>query len=247
MDLSFEGVHSWDVMPQGYKAELNFLLRFPEGLYPTRVTALGSDDPDTGNRVWQIVFQETGVRQQERQWTTLGKLIIELQHHTYKQLHDWQMKFVAAGAKAAEPLIRLEGKVPPDDMRSKIAEEIVQPGALNIIPGGPTRPLGYAQLIITDNSVEITSVLEATLPSVGKELNTGLTQRVKGDALIKEMLRLAGPDWRQQPINTEQVAVLKPYQFELETVDINIRPSLPKPGPRTVTAEGPAALPPASP
>ena len=63
----------------------------------------------------------------------------------------------------------------------------------------------------------------------------------------QEMLRLAGPDWRQQPINTEQVAVLKPYQFELETVDINIRPSLPKPGPRTVTAEGPAALPPASP
>jgi hypothetical protein len=132
-------------------------------------------------------------------------------------------------------------------MRSKIAEEIVQPGALNIIPGGPTRPLGYAQLIITDNSVEITSVLEATLPSVGKELNTGLTQRVRGDALVKEMLRLAGPDWRQQPINTEQVAVLKPYQFELETVDINVRPSLPKPGPRTVTAEGPAALPPPSP
>jgi hypothetical protein len=243
-ELSFDGVHTWDTTPTGFEAELNFTLRFPEGIFPIRVTALGSDDPDTGDRVWQVVFGKTGLKQTERQLTTLGKLILDLQFKSFHQLREWYPKFVDAGPKAAEPLIRIEGKVPPEDQRGKVADELMKPGAINIYPGGPTRPLGYALVLVTDDAVEVTSVLETSLPSLGNELNTMFTQRVKGDQLVKEMLRLSGPGWQQQPINYSQQPELNAYHFELEPVEINIRPSGPKMGLKLVTAESTPTAPP---
>jgi hypothetical protein len=236
-EYSYEGVRSIDVTPAGYEVALNYRFHFPEGIYPVGITALGSDDPDTGQRQWQLIFGKTGPRSDERKLTKLGKLIFDLQVKSHSGLPEWRDQLVQAGAKAAEPFIRLEGNVPAEDIRTKIAAELMDPSNIRLYPGGPTRPLGYSQVTVTDDSVLVTNVLETSCPSVGNEMNTLLTRQVRGDALVKEMLQLAGPGWQQQPINTDPAYELPRYQYEFELLEINIRPSSPKMGLRVVTPD----------
>ena len=243
-EYSFEGVHNWEVTASGFEVELRYAFRFPEGIYGIGVTTLGIDDPDTGERTWQIVFGKSGARAQERQLTKLGKLVLELQYDSFYQLRNWYPQFRAAGPKAVEPLIRLDGAIPPEDKRAQIAKELMEEGAMNLNPGGPSRPLGYALVEVTDDGVYVTSVMEVTLPSVGKEINTLMRQRVRGDELVKEMLRLGGLDWRTQPPDPNPQPELPLYEHSYEPVEINIRPSGPKMGLRAVPVEGTATTPP---
>lgn len=234
---TYEGVHSWTETPMGFECELNYTIRVPEGVFPVGVTALGVDDPETGERFWQISFGSTGVRGALRQFTTLGKLIVDIQYRSLMYLKEWPPKFIAAGAAAAEPMIRIEGAVPPPEKRKLIAEELMDPNAVKVLPGGPTRPLGNATVLVGDGEVLVMHVLEISAPSVGSEVNALLAMRVQGDELVKEMRRLAGPDWDKQPVNLESEPELSRYQVKFEPFEINIRPSSPKTGPRPMIVE----------
>lgn len=241
---TFEGVHSWSETALGFECELNYTVRVPEGVFPVGVTAVGVDDPDTGERFWQIGFGATGVRGSLRQFTTLGKLIVDLQYRSFLYLKSWHSEFIAAGAAAAEPMIRIEGAIPPPEKRKLIAEELMHPDAIQIHPGGPTRPLGNATVLVGEDGVYVMHVLEVSAPSVGNEITALLGMRVRGDELVKEMQRLAGPDWDKEPVNFSSEPELARYKYEFVPFEINIRPSTPKTGPRLLPVESTPIPPP---
>lgn len=224
----FNGVFSWDTAQTGFESELNYTLKTPEGQFPFHIATAGTDDPDTGNRGWQILFHKTGLMKEQRRFTTLGKLTIDLQYKNVQELKDWYLRFVTAGAKAAEPLIRVDGAVPPSQQRAQIAEELMQPHALNVYPGDPARPMGDPEILITDKEVLISNVVSVSAPTLGNEINALLTLRVKGDRLVNEMVRLAGPNWESEPLNTTPESELNKFDVEFETVELNIRVSGPK-------------------
>lgn len=233
----FEGAKPFEETALGFQCELNYVIRVPEGAFPVGVTVVAIDDPDTGVRDWQVAFGNTGVRGSLRQFTTLGKLIVDLQYRSFLFLKGWHAEFLSAGPKAAEPLLRIEGVVPPEDKRKALAEELMNPDAIQIHPGGPTRPLGNATVLVGDEGVIVQHVLTITAPTVGSEINALLSMRVRGDELVKEMQRLAGPDWDKEPINFSPEPELARFQYKLEPFMINIRPSAPKTGPRLLPVE----------
>ena len=122
-EVSFDGVHNWEATGTGLQAELNFSLRFPEGVYPIIITTLGSDDPDTGSRVWQVNFHATGLKKNEQRLTILGKMIYELQFKSVRELQPSYDRFREGGAEKVESLIRLDGAVPPPDKRKQLAAD----------------------------------------------------------------------------------------------------------------------------
>lgn len=233
--VTFNGVHQWDAAQTGFEAELKYTLKTPEGQFPFHVATAGADDPDTGNRVWQVLFHKTGLMKEERRFTTLGKLSLELQFTAFQFLRDWPIRLITGGAKAAEPLIRIDGAIPPPEQRTKIAEELMMPGAINVYPGGPSRPMGDPEVFITDDGVFVSSVVEVSVPTIGNEINGLLTFKVKGDRLVKEMVRLNGPGWQNEPLNFSPNPELTNYEVEFEAVELNIRPS----GPKSSSRRGP--------
>jgi hypothetical protein len=91
--------------------------------------------------------------------------------------------------------------------------------------------------MIQDDGVTVSHVIEVTAASVGSDLNSLLTFRVRGDDLVSEMKRLAGPGWENQPINTSQVPEATRFEFKFEPIEINIRPTTPRIGPRAISIE----------
>jgi hypothetical protein len=173
-------------------------------------------------------------------------LALELQYKNVQELKDWYHRFVTAGAKAAEPLIRVDGAIPPPEQRHLLAEELMKPHAINIYPGDPSTPMGDPEIIITDKDVLISNAVEFSVPSIGNEPISGsLTLKVKGDRLVNEMIRLAGPGWQKEPLNTSPEYELPKFEVELEPVELNIRVT----GPKVPMRRGPTEmlLPPAAP
>ncbi len=234
---TFDGVRDWKDTPQGFECELNFTIRVPEGVFPAGVTTLAVDDPDTGQRSWQVLFGKTGLRQADRKLTTLGKLITDLQYHSFHYLREWHKEFIHNGPAAATKLIRIDGVMPPEAKRMEIAESLMQPEAVTLYPGGPLRPLGNATVMIQDDGITVSHVIEVTAMNVGSDLNSLLILRVRGDELVNEMKRLAGPGWENQPINTSQVPEATRFEFTFEPIEINIRPTTPRIGPRPISIQ----------
>ena len=56
----------------------------------------------------------------------------------------------------------------------------MEDGAMNLNPGGPSRPLGYALVEVNDDGVYVTSVMEVTLPSVTGNSTTCVDAPVTG-------------------------------------------------------------------
>jgi len=165
-EVSFDGVHNWETTGNGLQAELNFSLRFPEGIYPITVTTLGSDDPDTGSRVWQVSFHTTGLKKNEQRLTTLGKLIYELQFKSVRELKPSYDRFREGGAEKAESFIRLDGSLPPPDKRKQMAAELVQPDHVNLYPGAQMMAHAAPMVKISDQGVFVWNDLEVNLTSV---------------------------------------------------------------------------------
>jgi hypothetical protein len=238
-EVSFDGVHNWETTGNGLQAELNFSLRFPEGIYPITVTTLGSDDPDTGSRVWQVSFHTTGLKKNEQRLTTLGKLIYELQFKSVRELKPSYDRFREGGAEKAESFIRLDGSLPPPDKRKQMAAELVQPDHVNLYPGAQMMAHAAPMVKISDQGVFVWNDLEVNLTSVGSDdsgvSNAILVQKVKPDELVKEMQRLVGPNWKQEPLDTTTDLALPKYPVEFEPIELNVRPGVPRvtarPGP----------------
>jgi hypothetical protein len=224
------GVREWEVKPTGFQVDLNYEVRTPEGQYDVVISTVGTDDPAGGGRDWQVMFQRSGIRDTGRRLTKLGRLCLELQARVQRNfLPEWAKGL--PGGPSVEPLIRLEGAVPPEDKRATWAKEMRLPGAVNLFPGsGPLRPPGMPTAHITADDVFFANNSEVSLPSLGGSIATVLVVRPTDATLIQEMLRLAGPGWENQPVEplAERPPELAPYNADFRVVEINIKPSAPK-------------------
>jgi hypothetical protein len=222
------GVKDWEITPQGYQVELNYEVRDPEGLYDVVVTTLGRDDPAAGGRDWQIVFSRSGLR--ERKFTKLGRLCLEIQSELQRRfLPAWNKQL--ADGPGLESQVLIEGVAPPADKRETVVKEIKAPGAVNLFPAtSPLRPPGLPTSYITAADVRFVQNVEITLPSLGGPITSSLNMRPKDEALVKEMLRLAGPGWEKEPAESprERPAELTPYRLEFQVSEIDIKPSAPR-------------------
>lgn len=225
MEFELLGVRNWTERPGGYEVDLSCRFRFPEGEYVLNTTAIGMDDPDTGGRTWQIFWAKTGMDPTRTRYTRLGLLILQLQFDSFQKLAPWLAKLGDRGSAAIEPMIRLEGHIPPADKRAQMAKELVKPGAINYRPGGPLKPLGLAGVYFTDDHVYLTHLVEVSIPTIGSEASSLLTVDLQGEKLVSEMLKLAGPGWQQQPFVTDMTPILPEYKYHLEPITLNIRPS----------------------
>ncbi|HEY1377299.1 MAG TPA: hypothetical protein VGF55_10920 [Gemmataceae bacterium] len=223
----------------GFQVELNYVLRTPEGQFDVGITTRGFDDRITGGREWQVLFQRTGLRQ-DRQLTKLGRLCLELQAECARRfLPKWNQELVKEKPEAIAAIVRKEGQVLPAGERDKVAEELHRPGAVNIFPGaGPTRPPGLPTILFSPDAVRLVQVVEADAPTVAPNVPAWLTIRLAGDELVKEMLRLAGPGWEQQPLLPIMTydPELRNYEFRFVPEELNLRPSQPRIGPTAAPA-----------
>jgi hypothetical protein len=229
--VQFVGVRDSDITPQGYQVDLNYEVRTPEGLYTVIISTLGHDDPATGGRDWQVVFNRSGTsRDKPPLLTKLGRMTYECQAQIQRLfLPAWQ-KSLGENAPI-ESLLRIEGNVPPDAQRAALAKEIHSPGAVTLYPGSsPLAPPGLPTAHFTDTDVQFQQNIEISLPTLGGTIPATLSIRSKDDHLVADMLRLAGPGWEQQPAEptTDRPAELTPYDISFKVTEINIKPSAQK-------------------
>ena len=234
------GVRELQTTPSGYEVVLNYTVRTPEGVSDVGVMALGHDDPATGARNWQINFNITGIR--ERQFTRLGQIVEELQFETYRNFLPAWVRGLPQAKESPIGLFRIDGKVPPEDQRTKIAEELKRVGAINPFPGGPTRPSGMPVIFVDPDGVRLVCYVELDVPAVGSSIPAHVTVHVSGDELVKEMTALAGPGWEQQPVQTTWPVQLQPPNFPhtLSVTEINASPGGIREGPvqKSMRVEG---------
>jgi hypothetical protein len=240
--VNWTGIRELQTTPAGYEADLNYVVRSPEGAYDIAVTALGYDDPATGARHWQINLNKTGIR--ARQWTRFGAICDELRVECGGRfLHDW-VNGLSQSKESPIALLRIDGNVPPEGQRAKLAEELKQPGAINLDPGGPTRRGVMPVLSVDANGARLETYAELTLPSLNSTAIPGhVIVQVTGDDLVKDIINLQGPGWEKQPMQDHWPLQLPQYKFDkipLKVVEINAQPNGVREvqGPRMMQAPG---------
>jgi hypothetical protein len=235
--VQFAGERERQDQPDGFQVELNYAVRTPEGEFEFSILTRGVDDPISGGRDWQIVFQKSGLRQ-ERRLTKLGRLCAELQYECARRyLRRWLSELARLEPDAIAAVVRLEGAVPPAGLREKLIAELRQPDAINPFPGaGPMRGAGLPTVLFSADAVRLTHVVEATAPAADKsdpKIPTVLTIRVINVELERELLKLAGPDWDRHPLlgnDPDPTPELEPYGLDnlFQVTEVNLRPSQPR-------------------
>ncbi|HEX4591846.1 MAG TPA: hypothetical protein VH120_18050 [Gemmataceae bacterium] len=228
--LEYAGPGERDDQPNGFVVQLNYAVHCPEGRYDIDVWARGVDDPTTGSRDWQIVFPRTGVR--GRKLTQLGRLAGELQSVCTRNYlrGTWQPSVPQQKPEELAAIVRIEGAAPPEDQRQKLVAELRAPRAINLLPGyGPMRATPFPTIYLDANSLRLVQFIQVETPTLNGECPAFLTVSVLGDELVKELVRLTGPDWASQPLlaNEEYPSQLTPYRYEFKVTELNLRPSLP--------------------
>jgi hypothetical protein len=223
------GVKQLQATAAGYEVELNYLLRSPEGRFDVGVGVQGSDDPNTGERIWQIAFGRTRVR--DRQSTRLGQICDELQYECFRRfLPEWLDNFQKA-PESKMALFHIDGNVPPEAQREQLVKELQLPLAINAYPGGPTQPAARPLIRVSADAVRLISYVEMNLPTLGLSLPGYVTVEVTDEKLVKDIVALQGPGWEQQPTQPSWDVQLKDYKGGMKVVDVNLRPSAVREGP----------------
>lgn len=214
--------------PNGYKVPLNFVLRSPEGQCEMTLATQGFDDPKAGERVWMINFGQSGTYPKSYRKTRLGRLLSELQGDGMRVMPRVWGKLADAGPTAIEPLIRIDGEVPPQARKQELAADLAKVGAMRFYQHDPTKQV-YAQATIREGVPELL-FSNSTTTSLGEGVQTELIARVKGDKLLRDFQRLSGSGWENEPILSpeDQNPILPNYPYELELVTLNLRPALPR-------------------
>jgi hypothetical protein len=247
--VEFSGEKSREDQPDGFAVALNYVLRDPEGRFGAAVVTRGTDDPATGGREWQVLAGATRLKDEERQLTLLGRLSIELQHECRRYLRDrWLPGFQKATDAKRAAVLRLEGNVIPEAERLKVAAAVGQPGAIDLVPGSsPLRPPALPTMVFTPDAVLMRLTIEANAGPIGANVPAVATVRVEGADLVRDMLRMAGPNWEAEPLVTGEysspelaryVAGATKVDDLLKVAEINLRPSLPR-----IASSGPIGRP----
>ena len=151
------GVRGMEVLPTGYQIELDYRVLTPEGHLYVGVTTNGVDDPNTGARVWQVMFNRSGIR--DRRVTMLGRLYQELQYASINYLKGWVMK-VYNGQTDVAGLLQVSGK-PPDAAKSEqLYAQLKTVGSLMVLPGNLMFPPPPPMITATADGIEITHIID---------------------------------------------------------------------------------------
>jgi hypothetical protein len=236
--VQFVGERDRQSENNGFVIHLNYLLRTPEGEFNVGVATRGVDDPATGGRDWQVVWNQTGVMQ-ERRLTKLGRMCLEVQVECARRFLQgfWIPNLPRVSNSDLNAILRIEGNVPKDGEREQLAEDVKRPDAINPFPGtGMTRGPGLPVMVFSPEGVRLRMVVEVNAPSVDKndpKMQAVLTFRVTNEALEKELLRLAGPDWEKEPAtgaSADSSPELTPYGLNnlFRVTELNLRPTLPR-------------------
>ncbi len=230
-EVRYMGVHNWDVTPTGYKVGMNYIVHNPEGNYDMLVTAQGHDDPVTGARDWQVGSTDTMIR--GRQYTELGIMMIELQAEAMRRAIPNWIGTLTEKKVDITPLVRVEGRVPTEDQKTALKQQLTNPGAISLPSGGPMAPPPRPTVSVGDDGVRLALRVEVNTQALGNGVHGTLTFKVVGDELVKELIRLQGPGWEQQPIVPpgEHESQLLKYTYDLQPAELNIQPSAPRRAP----------------
>lgn len=214
--------------PNGYKVPLTYVLRSPEGQCEMSLSTQGFDDAKAGERVWMINFGQSGTYPKSYRKTRLGRLLAELQAEGMRLMPKVWGKVADAGPTAIEPLIRLEGEVPPQPRKQELAADLAKVGSMRFYQHDPTKQV-YALASIRDGVPEIV-FSNSTTTALGEGVQTELIARVKGDELLKEIRTLSASNWEKEPLvsNDDQNPILPNFRYEFEPVTLNLRPSMPR-------------------
>lgn len=227
------GAMGTEQTPNGFKVPLNYVLRSPEGQCEMTLTTQGFDNAKAGERVWMIVFGQSGTYPKSYRRTRLGKLLNELQGEALKVVPPAWSKLTDAGPAAVEPLIRVDGEVPEQSRKQGLAADLVKAGAMRFFMHDPTKQI-YPQAVIREGNPEVLFTNSSTT-SLGEGVHTDLVVRVKGDQLLQEIRKLSGSNWEKEPLlaQDDQNPILVNYRYEFEPVLVNLRPALPRDLPGT--------------
>jgi hypothetical protein len=228
--ITFNGPGERMDMPNGFAIQLNYMVRTPEGEFDVDVWTRGVDDSTTGGRDWHVLFPKTAVRRDSR-LTQLGRYCGELQMVWVRSRYpEWSQRLPAAPEGETAAIVRIDGHVPPEDQRKKLAEEIKRPGAINNAPGSsPTRPPGLPTLYFDPDGVRLVQFVQINAPTVSSQCPALLTAQLAGDELRRELLQWAGPTWQNEPLlpNEDYGAQLIKYKYEFKVISLDLRPGLP--------------------
>jgi hypothetical protein len=237
---TFTGIRELQTTPSGYQVELNYLFQTPEGRYEVGMSALGHDDPTTGVRDWQINFNRSGIRRDvpnSIQHTRLGRLCEELEYECMRRfLPEWT-KQLNKSSESLEGLLRVNGAAPAQELRAKLAQELKAEYAINVFPGNPMAPAALPEVDLRADDVRLINRVEMNAPSLGGVVPANVVVQVKGDELVKELLKLQGPGWDQQAVQAEWPLQLPSYKFSFQVVEIDARPGAPREGPQIRTTQ----------
>jgi hypothetical protein len=237
VSANWQGMKQMETTPAGYIVEMNYQLRSPEGRFDFEVVASCVDDPESGERGWQIVYPRTGLK--GKQLTRLGQLCDELK---YECAHRFLTRWTGEFPNTPDPLaiFRIDGKVPPQEQREKLASELKSPGVVNLMVGGPMMPTMPPTLRVDADGVRLLCYVELNLPSLKPDpIPAHVIVRVMNDNLVKEVIDLQKPGWEQQPTQPRWDVQLKGVP-DLKVVEVNARPGDPREGiqPRAVQMGG---------
>jgi hypothetical protein len=254
------GIKDWGFEEGSYRVYQNYRLRTPEGPYDAMIAVAGTEGAEGGGRQWQVLLNKTGARQSG--YTRLGVMMNECKSEMMAFVRVWQGKLshgetAAAYLQTLDPaerakhaddksppgladfpasLIKVREKPPTDEERAKYAAA-VKSGALNLAPGAnPIRPASQPEPRWGLNGLSYWQIIQITPP--GEPAGTGpyawLKVDVVGADLQKELLRLKGPGWEDQPLmkideNYAGGMEIKPYPHNCRITEIDVRPEIKPP------------------
>ena len=128
-------------------------------------------------------------------------------------------------------IIRIDGDVPDEAMRAKLAEELRKPGTINLNPGtSPVRQAGLPTIYFDpDGGIRLVQIVQVVVPSLNIRCPAKVSVQVVGDDLLKELHRLAGPDWEKQPLlpDEQYPTQFAGFKYEFRVKELDLQKSLP--------------------
>lgn len=97
-----QGVRRWEYLGgsvPAYLVEQTYLVTTPAGEHTVVVTALGSDDAESGRRIWRVLLDETGVN--ARNLSPIGMAAAALRNDSRQFAGEWLRRLTAGSLEEA--------------------------------------------------------------------------------------------------------------------------------------------------
>jgi len=224
-ELTPRGLKEWDLMDGGLAVKQLFDLRTPEGKYELILPVYGRDIPELGGRQWLLQLKGADIK--DRQTTSLGRLILDVQVESHLFLYQWVDEInrgklfdaflktlpVADRAKFKDRndapeftqfknggIVLQDGQPLDETARKKAAEEIFRPNGINVAPGSATNPVGPPTVDLSTDKVRLLHLVEINDPSTVIPITAYITTELQGDEIVNNFRELQARDWKQNPI-----------------------------------------------